>query len=525
MFCFCRFRRRYRRPPPLRKTPLTGTFRARARASRPPLSSTHTQEIWHPAPYISPLQRPCPNHKIVRLFSFSPCFFPPTFFERGGSPYHQLPAPTPAFSPNKKYGKRLKTRSILSISFVLLASPPISRAWGAASRRPSREKEKKHRERKSVFLLPKTKRKTRPRHFPAPVSPSLSLDPAVMPPLHSQRRIQAQQQQPQARCVRLSLPRSFAAAPAVTAVSLLSHLLYSRGQSPSPLRALSLALEREDEAEALQQQQQQQIQRRDHFVRRGLAKARSLVEAFGATAAALLACSPFFFSSDSAAAAAASASEKATVLILFGPSILRPMEAFEVAVPCSAAAAAREQQKEKSNGDDGDRVGEKAQAPSLSLERLVTMRLLQAGLPDGPASRAPTKCFVLVRGPRGGGCGGGAGGGEVMSPAARRQQLLSSSSAPSPPPPGFLPAAGFFWPRVSYARGMIRVRIEVEFERGGEGSGNEMEWQQNTTAAAAAAGASGAGQGGAEGGHGAEESDVWWASTATISGVGGCSAA
>ena len=41
----------------------------------------------------------------------------------------------------------------------------------------------------------------------------------------------------------------------------------------------------------------------------------------------------------------------------------------------------------------------------------------------------------------------------------------------------------------------------------------------------AAAGASGAGQGGAEGGHGAEESDVWWASTATISGVGGCSAA
>ena len=345
-----------------------------------------------------------------------------------------------------------------------------------------------------------------------------------MPPLHSQRRIQAQQQQPQARCVRLSLPRSFAAAPAVTAVSLLSHLLYSRGQSPSPLRALSLALEREDEAEALQQQQQQQIQRRDHFVRRGLAKARSLVEAFGATAAALLACSPFFFSSDSAAAAAASASEKATVLILFGPSILRPMEAFEVAVPCSAAAAAREQQKEKSNGDDGDSVGEKAQAPSLSLERLVTMRLLQAGLPDGPASRAPTKCFVLVRGPRGGGCGGGAGGGEVMSPAARRQQLPSSSSAPSPPPPGFLPAAGFSWPRVSYARGMIRVRIEVEFERGGEGSGNEMEWQQNTTAAAAAAGASGAGQGGA-GGHGAEESDVWWASTATISGVGGCSAA
>ena len=59
--------------------------------------------------------------------------------------------------------------------------------------------------------------------------------------------------------------------------------------------------------------------------------------------------------------------------------------------------------------------------------------------------------------------------------------------------------------------------MEFEGEEGGEGARNEMEWQQTTAAAAAAAAGTG--------GQGAEEGGVWWASTATMSGVGGCSGA
>lgn len=67
---------------------------------------------------------------------------------------------------------------------------------------------------------------------------------------------------------------------------------------------------------------------------------------------------------------------------------------------------------------------------------------------------------------------------------------------------------------------MVRVRIEVVDSEGGgdDGTeGGEMEWQRGDKGAAATAGG---GQGAAE-----EEGGVWWASTATISGVAGCSGA
>ena len=344
---------------------------------------------------------------------------------------------------------------------------------------------------------------------------SLSFSPATMH-LRSQRQ---QQQLPHACCARLSLPRGVGKSAASVAAAVLSHLLFSRGQSPAPLRALTSALEREEEAA--------KARRSDHFARRSLRKSRALVEGFAAAAAALLASSPCFFSfappSPSSSGSDRSASDRATVLILFGPSILRPMEAFEVVLPCSNATTTREEQKK--NGHDGDGgvgEGEGEKKTQASLERQVTMQLLQADLPDGAAARAPTKCFVLVRGRRGRAGGGGGGGGEES--ARRQQQPLSttsllSSQQPPPPPPGFLPAAGFSWPRASYARGMLRVRIEVGFYEGREGRENEMEWQQRegaTTATATTAAAAG---------EGAEESGAWWASTAAISGVGGCNGA
>ena len=198
-------------------------------------------------------------------------------------------------------------------------------------------------------------------------------------------------------------------------------------------------------------------------------------------------------------------------------------------LPCLTAAATREQKENRQAGSNGD--GDKTQAfPPPALERLVTMQLLQAGLPDGPAAKAPTKCFVLVQGPRG---GGGNGRGEEATP--RHQPPSSSSSSfasflssqqPPSPPPGFLPAAGFSWTRASSTRGMTRVRIEVAEFEGGDGTESEMEWQRVEGAATTGAAAAREGQGAGAGAQGAaEEGGVWWASTATISGVAGCSGA
>lgn len=185
-------------------------------------------------------------------------------------------------------------------------------------------------------------------------------------------------------------------------------------------------------------------------------------------------------------------------LILFGPSILRPMEAFEVALPLFPSPPSLN----ASTLATPCVYASSSSSCSSALERLVTMKLLQADLPDGPALKVATKCFLLV---------------QASKDALQQQQQPLPDSASSsfllpptpPPPPGFLPAAGFSWPRASYARGMLRVRIEVDFE--GE---EEMEWQQEAggEAAATAAGESGEGGEGREGG-------AWWASTATIAGV------
>lgn len=327
-----------------------------------------------------------------------------------------------------------------------------------------------------------------------------------------------QQQQAPAHCVMLSLPGGqTTAAAAPVAVAVLSYLLFARGQAPMPLRALAAALERKDKdirnSSGGAPHQHQQQQQSHHFTRRALARARLLVEGFRASAAALE--SGVLSSSFSASSASASTKlpyEKMEVLILFGPSILRPMEAFEVVLPRWTPTG---EEGARNGGDGGKSYASSASSPAL--ERLITMRLLQADLPDGPALKAATKCFVLVRG------GGRGGGGEREGGNAlqqQQQQPLPSSFSSSSSPPRFLPAAGFFWPRVSNVRGMLRVRIEVVFEEGGE----EMEWQQEeeaggaaTTASAAATGENGKGQGGS--------GDAWWASTPTILGVGGCNGA
>ena len=150
------------------------------------------------------------------------------------------------------------------------------------------------------------------------------------------------------------------------------------------------------------------------------------------------------------------------------------------------------------------------------------MKLLQAGLPDGPATRGATKVHLLVK--------RASTATAAAAAAARGGEEEDKQPLPFSPLAGFVPAVGFTWPRLSYARGMLRVKIDLSFE--GEEGEEEEDEEEGTTTKMEWQGASGGGQEGPKQGQREGEQDenhsgdgVWWSCTTTISGVAGCSGA